>query len=195
MRTLQGNGIVLADLGLLAAIWMVGRRGPASLRQLDSVAAACLGGAALFAILYDGSLLLDLLQRPLPLTPYALFLGVGVAVSIWAAARTGSFVRGVLAATWALVLGTVLWSVGWLPMIYSFWGTKDAYRFWLADGAISDYQHSGGSDVSVFLIQDVQGALFFHPWLCVGLGLACGAVGAGLGRSLAGLGPAFRRRK
>jgi hypothetical protein len=185
IRSITGVATIAADLGLLVVIGVAAWRGPVALTRLTGSSVVCLYGAAAFAVAYLLSLLLDLLQRPVPPSPYAFFVVVAFAVSACAATRTGSLTTGILTAVWSLVLGTVLWSVGWLAMIYAFWGTSDARRFWVSDGAISDYHRSGTSNLSVFLIRDIQGAMFFHPVLSVVLGVTCGLVGAGLARATA----------
>jgi len=65
-----------------------------------------------------------------------------------------------------------------MAMSYSFWNTHDGYAFWLRDGAVSDFRRSGGTDLGLFLLQDIEGAVFFHPLLSVALGAACGVIGA-----------------
>jgi hypothetical protein len=74
------------------------------------------------------------------------------------------------------VIGTAIWSSGLLIMNYAAWGTQQWYVFWLNDGAIDDFNRSGSSNLNVFLLQDMQGALFFHPLLSVFLGALCGLV-------------------
>ena len=68
-----------------------------------------------------------------------------------------------------------------MSMIYLWWGRPNEYAFWLRDGAISEFHHSGGGSLSVFLIQDLQGALFFHSFLSILIGGICGAIAAALG--------------
>ena len=55
-----------------------------------------------------------------------------------------------------------------------------AHGFWLRDGALADFRRSGIHNLSVFLLQDLQGALFFHPFLSAVIGISCGLVGAGV---------------
>ena len=74
----------------------------------------------------------------------------------------------------------MLWSSALLVIVYAYWGTPAAHGFWLRDGALADYRHSGIKNLSVFLLQDVQGAVFFHPFLSAMIGIACGATTAAL---------------
>lgn len=83
-----------------------------------------------------------------------------------------------------------MWSAGFLIIAYGFLGTRQAYLFWMRDGAVSEFHHSGGRDFSVFLLRDIEGALFFHPVLSLVLGLLCGAAGGAVGV----LGATLRRR-
>jgi hypothetical protein len=178
LRSLEGVGLVLADLALLAAIGVAGTVGPLALRRLSPAITPCVGGAVAFAVLYDASLLVDLAGHPLPLDPYLFFIATASSVAFCSYVRTASFGKAVGAAVWSLVLGTVLWSIGWLAIVDGFWGTRAAHDFWIRDGAISDFRRSGTSNLSVFLIRDIQGALFFHPLLSVALGVIFGTVGA-----------------
>jgi hypothetical protein len=58
------------------------------------------------------------------------------------------------------------------------WGTRDEHGFWPRDGAISDFRNSGIGNPSVFLLQDLQGAVFFRPFLGALIGIICGSVAA-----------------
>jgi hypothetical protein len=178
VRSVSGVGIVAADLGLLAAIACASVIGPFALGRLADVADVCLWTGALFAFAYDGSLLLDFLGRPLSIDPLELFLAAGLIASGWAANRTRRLSRGVAAGAWALLVGTAIWSVGLMAISYGFWNTRAAYGFWLRDGAVSEFRRSGGRDLGLFLIQDIEGAVFFHPLLSLALGAVCGAIGA-----------------
>jgi hypothetical protein len=179
-RSLNGLGLIAADIGLQVAIAIVGLCGPVSLGRLGDAAGWSLAVGGVFALAYLGLLLLDFAGHPLALSPIEFFVAAALAVSIPVALRTRRLTRAVLAATWSLVLGTLFWSTGLLITAYAFWGTRGAYGFWLRDGALSDFRHSGTHNLSVFLIQDLQGALFFHPFLSAAIGISCGFVAAGV---------------
>jgi hypothetical protein len=68
-----------------------------------------------------------------------------------------------------------------MTIAYAYWGTHAGYLFWVRDGAIDEFRHSGSTNMSAFLLQDIQGALFFHPLLSLGVGLVFGGAGASLG--------------
>lgn len=84
------------------------------------------------------------------------------------------------AGAWALVVGTAIWSVGLMAIGYTFWNSRDGHSFWLRDGAVADFRRSGSTDVGLFLLQDIEGAVFFHPFLSLALGAACGGIGAAM---------------
>jgi hypothetical protein len=188
VRSLDGLAIIAADIGLQVAIAIVGLFGPVSLGRLDESAGWCLFVGGAFALFYLGLLLSDFAGHPVALSPYEFFVGAGLAGSIPVAFRTRRVTRAMLAATWSLVLGTLLWSAGLLITAYAFWGTRDAHGFWLRDGALSDFRHSGIHNLSVFLLQDIQGALFFHPFLSAVIGIGCGFAAASVTLTAATIG-------
>jgi hypothetical protein len=174
LGSITGVGIVVADIGLQVAIAVLGWRGPVSLGRLGGSSEWCLAVGAAFAAVYLGDLVFDLVGQPLPLNPYLFFLAAAVAGCTPVALRARRTGRTILAAVWSLTLGTVLWSTAWLVTAYAFWGTREEHGFWLRDGALSAFHHSGTSNLSVFLLQDLQGAVFFHPFLSALIGVLCG---------------------
>jgi len=183
VRSPAGIGRVLADLGLLALIGAAALVGPMAFSRLRDIDDVCLCAGSLFAFVYLLHLLLGFSGRPPGLNPWWFFVVTALVASAWATLRTHQFLRGVAAACWALVVGTAIWSAGLMAMSYAYWDTADGYAFWMSDGAISDFHRSGGSSLPLFLVQDIEGAVFFHPLRSVAVGAACGAVGAagGLG--------------
>lgn len=181
LGSLSGVGIVVADVGLQLTLLAVGLTGPASLARLGHAASYCLAVGVAFALAYDGLLLLDFAGQPVQLSPYVLFITAAVVASSVVGYRTRRLTQGLLAAVWSLVLGTALWSTGFMTIAYVSWGTRREYLFWLRDGAVAEFHHGGGRDLSVFLLQDIQGALFFHPFLSLGVGLIFGTAGASAG--------------
>lgn len=186
MRSLVGVGEPVADFGLLLVILAASKRGPFAIARLGPSAGTCLVIAVCFAVAYNALLLTDLLGHPIAVEAYWIFIAAAVLTSGIVAYQTRTIATGILAAAWSLVLGTILWSVGWMLIVYFSWGTKGQYAFWRRDGAIADYHHSGGGSLGVFLIRDVQGSLFFHPLLSIAIGLLCGAFGALIGTLAAG---------
>jgi hypothetical protein len=180
VRSLDGLGIIVADVGLQLAIALLGWFGPVSLERLGDAAGWCLVVGSAFALTYVGLLLFDFAGHPLALSPYEFFVVAAVAGAIPVALRTRRVTRAILAASWSLVFGTLLWTTGLLVTAYAFWGTRGAYGFWLRDGALADFRHSGIHNLSVFLLQDLQGALFFHPFLSAAIGISCGFAAAGV---------------
>lgn len=187
LGSMQGFGIFLADIGLQVALVSVGLLGPGSLGRLGYGARYCLAVGVAFALAYDGLLLLEFVGSPVSLNPIVLFVIGAVVASCIVGYRTRRLTQGMLAGAWSLVLGTAVWSAGLMLIVYAFWGTRGEYLFWLDDGAIADFRHSGAHSLSVFLLQDMQGALFFHPFLSLAVGLLSGTAGAGIGLVAAAL--------
>lgn len=174
-----GLGRVVADLGLFVVIGGAAVVGPFSLSRFADVGDVCLWTGAAFALVYEIDLLLDFAGRsPIGVSPYWYFVVAALLASAWASYRTGRLSRGIAAAAWALVIGTALWSVGMMTTSYAFWQTRSGHAFWLRDGAVSDFHSSGATSLWPFLLQDVQGAMFFHPLLSLALGVILGTVGA-----------------
>lgn len=124
----------------------------------------------------------------------ALFVGVAFVAGLAASYRTRHWLEGLIAALWALVIGTVLWSAAVLAINYVSWGSHEQYVYWLRDGAVAEFRHSGSADFNVFLLQDIQGALFFHPVISVVLGAGGGLVGSATAQGVILLQRLFRRR-
>lgn len=181
ISTLNGIATTLATMGMQVAIAVLALFGPWSFqRYRSSIGIAVLVGA-LFAIAYDGILLSDFFPNiNLDVNIWLLFVGAASLAGFIAGYQTRRFGQGVIIAIWALVIGTAIWSIGLLIMNYASWGTHQWYIFWLNDGAIDDFHRSGSADLNVFLLQDMQGALFFHPLLSAFLGALCGLVASGL---------------
>jgi hypothetical protein len=137
--------------------------------------------ALLFALAYDGLLLTNFIPSiNVDFNVFLLFLGAASLAGFLAGYHTGSFRQGVVAGFWALVIGTAVWSIGLMLINYTFWGSHRWYLFWKNDGAIDDFHHSGTTNLQLFLLQDMQGALFFHPLLSAVVGAMCGVVTSGL---------------
>ena len=60
------------------------------------------------------------------------------------------------------------------------WGSARWYHFWLRDGAIEDFHHSGGTNLGAFLLQDMYGAMVAHQALSVAIGVAGGFLGSAI---------------
>jgi hypothetical protein len=179
LLSIAGSGRVVADLGLFAVIGAAAVFGPFALSRLADVGEVCLWAGAAFALAYDLDLLLDFAGRsPLGLSPYWFFVSTALLASALAAYRTQRLGRGIVAASWSLVIGTAIWSIGMLATSYAFWRTESGYSFWLRDGAVSDFRRSGAPSLWPFILADIQGAIFFHPLLSLSLGAACGVLGA-----------------
>jgi hypothetical protein len=149
------------------------------LSRLSDVGDVCLWTGLAFALIYGLDLLLGFTTgSSLGFSEYWLFVASALLASGWAAYRTRRLSRCVAAAAWALVVGTAVWSIGLMTLSYAFSQTRSGYGFWLRDGAVSDFRRSGASSLWPFLLEDVEGAVFFHPFLSVAVGATCGAAGA-----------------
>jgi hypothetical protein len=174
-----GLGRVVADLGLFVVIGTAAVLGPLALSRIADVGGVCLWTGTAFALVYTSDLVLDFAgTSPFGLSPYWYFGVAALLASTWASCRTRRLSRGIAAATWTLVIGTAIWSVGMMTTSYVFWHTRSGYAFWLRDGAVSDFRRSGATSLWPFLLQDIQGAVFFHPLLSLAIGAVCGVVGA-----------------
>jgi hypothetical protein len=180
IATPEGVARIVADIGMQVVIGLLALFGPLSFHRHRSAIQISLLFGLLFAIAYDGILLLDYLGVYADVNVYLFFIGAASFAGLIAGYRTGRFGDGVIAAIWALVIGTAIWSAGVLLMHYAFWGTHQAYVFWQMDGAIDEFRQSGMSDLNLFLIEDVQGSLFFHPLLSAATGAVCGLLASGV---------------
>jgi hypothetical protein len=176
---------LLGTLGLQGLLALLALTGPLSFNRFPRTMGLSLGFGALFGATYLGFLARDFAGISWgpddgPLTLYALFVGVAVLAGLLASLRTQRWRDGVVAAVWALVIGTAIWSLGVLLLNYALWGSSHWYQFWLQDGAVDDFHRSGSRDLGVFLLQDLYGALFFHQVLSAAVGVVGGLVGGGV---------------
>jgi hypothetical protein len=179
----EGVWALLGATGLQCLLAILALVGPFALDKLPRTAGISLGVGALFAAIYLGFLARDFAGLSFgpddgPVTLYSLFVGIALLAGAAASARSQRLREGVVAAIWALVMGTAIWSLGVLLLNYALWGSPHWYQFWLQDGAIDDFHRSGGRDLGAFLLQDLQGALFFHQVLSAVVGAVGGAVSA-----------------
>jgi hypothetical protein len=174
-----------------------------SLDKRPRTAGICLALGALFAVAYVGLLAADFAAIHLslnagPATIYGLFIGVAVIGGVLACWRTTRLREGAVAGCWALVIGTAVWSLGFVPLSYALWGSARWYHFWLQDGAVGDFHRSGGTNLSVFLLQDMYGAMVAHQVLSVAIGVAGGFLGSAIvwaSRTLARASAISQRRR
>lgn len=190
LRSIEGFGAVLGALAMQGALALLALFGPMSFEKYPRTMRISLGGGALFAAIYLGFLTRDFAAVTWgpddgPLTLYSLFAAVALLAGAAASVRSQRLRDGVVAAVWALVVGTAIWSLGVLLLNYVLWGSPHWYQFWLQDGAVDDFHQSGSHDLSAFLLQDLQGALFFHQVLSAVIGTGVGLVGSAVGLGVA----------
>jgi hypothetical protein len=179
--TPQGIATALADVSVQVVIACLVFFGPVSFQRYRFSVGVAVGLGALFALAYDGILLTQFFPALNPdFNVEWLFVITPLLAGFIAGYQTRRFSHGVIIAMWSLVIGTALWSVGWMLIAYGFWGTHGWYFFWQNDGAIDEFRQSGGGDLNVFILSDMQGALFFHPLLSVFSGAIFGLVASGL---------------
>jgi hypothetical protein len=178
LTSLAGVWAILGDILMQLALATLALFGPWSFQRYRQSIQISLAFGLLFALLYDGVIFGDFAGVYVDTNIYALFIGAAFLAGGIATYQTRQLRRGVIVATWALVIGTAVWSVGILSINYATWGSHQQYQFWLNDGAIDDFHHSGSADLNAFLLQDLQGALFFHPLLSMVLGAVSGLVGS-----------------
>jgi hypothetical protein len=193
-----GLGALLGALGMQVGLAVLAVVGPVSFDKFSRTMGISLRGGVLFALAYDGLLGCEFAGIQLSIdtgavTIYVLFVGVAVLAGAAASVRTQRLRDGVAASCWALVMGTAIWSLGALLLNYALWGSPHWYQFWLGDGAVDDFHRSGSRDLAAFLLQDLQGALFFHQLLSAVIGAIGGGVGGGLALGAAALWRVLRR--
>jgi hypothetical protein len=181
------NGIAttLGDVGMQLAISVLAFFGLLSFKRNQASIGIALLLGALFAIAYDAVLLSNFLPSiNWDFNVVLLFFGVASLAGFLAGYQTRRIGQGVVVGFWTLVIGTAMWSIGTMIINYAFWGSHDWYFFWTNDGAIDDFFHSGATNLHLFILQDMQGALFFHPLLSAFLGALCGLVGSAVAQSV-----------
>jgi hypothetical protein len=176
LTSFQGIGSLLGDICMQLALAVLALVGPWSFQRYQASIGISFVLGGIFALLYLNDIIVDFRGGSDPINIYAIFIGVALVTGFAASYRTHQWRQGVITAVWALVIGTAIWSVGIMFIYYATWGSHQQYLFWLNDGAIDEFRQSGGSDLSAFLLQDIQGALFFHPLLSVVLGAVSGLV-------------------
>lgn len=189
-----GGASLLGDVGMQLALAALALGGPWSFRRCGAVIGISAVLGLVFAAAYTGVILLEFDGINTNANILALFVGVAVVAGMAATMRTRRWQQGPLAAIWALLIGTALWSVAVLLINYAAWGSHRQYVFWLNDGAVDEFHRSGSRDFNVFLLQDLQGALFFHPVLGIAVGTIGGLAGGGLTYGGILLKRSFRRR-
>jgi len=184
---LTPNGIAttIAVIAMQVAIAVLAFFGPLSFQQYRASIGIPLVLALLFAVAYDGVLLTNFIPSlNVDINVFLLFLAVASLAGFLAGYHTGSFMQGVVAGFWALVIGTAIWSIGLMTINYAFWGSHQWFLFWKNDGAIDDFHRSGATNLHLFLLQDMQGALFFHPLLSAVVGTICGVITSSLAQAV-----------
>jgi hypothetical protein len=152
--------------------------GPLAFQRYSASIGIALALGTIFAIAYDAVVLADFLPSVnWDFNVVLIFLAVATVAGFLAGYQTRRIGQGVVIGFWSLVIGTALWSIGMMIINYAFWGSHQWYFFWKNDGAIDDFLHSGATNLPLFILQDMQGALFFHPLLSALLGTLCGLVG------------------
>jgi len=176
----------VAAIAVQCAVAAAAAAGPTALAKRPRPALTCLLPGALFAVGYVSLLGLELAGYQLSfdngaVTVYAWFVGIAVLAGALTGWHTRRPVSGAAGGCWALVIGTAAWSTGFLPLAYALRGTAGWYRFWVGDGAVADYHHSGIGSLTGFLLQDVYGAMVAHQLLSVVIGLVAGLAGGAVG--------------
>jgi hypothetical protein len=193
---ISANGIAttLASMGMQVAIAWLAFFGVLSFQRMSSSMGIVVLFAALFALAYDGLLLSDFIPSSnLDFNAFLFFIAAPTLAGFIAGYQTGRFGRGVVVAFWALVMGTAIWSLGLLILNYATWGSHNWYFFWQNDGAIDECRHSGATNLQVCLLQNMQGALFFHPLLSAVMGAICGLIASAAAQAVRRLRGQFAR--
>jgi hypothetical protein len=167
------------------AIALLAFFGPLSFRRHSASIEIALLLGAIFAIAYDAVVLSNFLPSVnWDFNVLLLFLGAASVAGFLAGYQTHRIGQGVITGFWTLVIGTAIWSIGLMIINYAFWGSHQWVFFWKNDGAIDDFLHSGSTNLRLFILQDMQGALFFHPLLSGFLGALCGLAGSAVAQAV-----------
>jgi hypothetical protein len=158
--------------------------GPFAIREKDK---ATLGKVMpygfLFGIIYVGILLIEYtLPVATDFTSFGLFIVgflfiLSFVVGFMAFQQEGSLKVSVRLAAQTLLLGTLIWTTGYLLIQYLSWDSPQQHRALLAEGTYDDFKRSNMTDFEAFLLQDTQGGIFFHPILTTIISILFGAIG------------------
>jgi hypothetical protein len=184
LNSSAGVTSLLGTMGMQVALAALALYSPWSFAHYRTTMALSALLGLVFAGIYLGIIVLEFHGVQDNLNLVLLFVGVAFVAGIVASAQSCRWQQGMPAAIWALLIGTALWSGGVLLINYEAWGSHQQYAFWLADGAVDDFHRSGSTDFAAFLLQDIHGALFFHPLLGLVIGAMGGLAGGGLGWSV-----------
>ncbi len=176
ITSLGGVGSLLGAICVQITLAALALAGPVSFQRYQSSIGISFVLGGIFALLYLGDIVVDFNGGSDPVNIIGIFLGVALVAGFAACIMTRQWSQGVIAAIWAPVIGTAIWSAGVMLIYYLTWGSHQQYLFWQGDGAIDDFHRSGETDLYAFILQDMQGALMAHPLLSVALGAAGGLV-------------------
>jgi hypothetical protein len=112
VATPDGIARILADIGLQVVIGLLALVGPLSFQRNRSAIWISFLVGLLFAIAYESILLLDYLGVSEDINVFLFFIGAASLAGLIAGYQTRRFSQGVIAAIWALVIGTAIWSAG-----------------------------------------------------------------------------------
>jgi hypothetical protein len=199
LSSLEGWGDLLAPIGMQVILGLLALIGPLAFAHYARSMGIALALGVLFAVAYIGLLSFEIAGIQLsfdtgPITVYCIFVIISLCTGILTSLRSRRIIEAVVAGFWALIIGTALWSLGLMVINYVIWGRSPWYQFWAGDGALDDFRQSGSTNLPAFLLQDLQGAIFWHPILSAVLGVAGGFAGYGIGRMLAQLQRLFPSR-
>jgi len=187
-------GSTLGDVAMQLALAAVALAGPWSFRRQQRSIGISAALGLVFAALYVGVIVLEFQGVQTGVNIVALFVGVAFMVGASVTYRTRHWLQGLLAAIWSLLIGTALWSAAVLLINYVTWGSHQQYQFWLQDGAVDEFRRSGSHDFNAFLLEDLHGALFFHPLVGIVLGSIGGLVGSSAAQGVVALRQRVGRR-
>jgi len=176
VTSLSGVGSLLGAICMQLVLAALTLAGPVSFQRYRSSIGISFALGGVFALLYLGDIIVDFNGGSDPINIIGIFLGVAGVAGFAACLRTRQWHQGVIAAIWAPVIGTAIWSIGLMLLYYRTWGSHQLYLFFQGAGTIDDFHRSGETNLPVFLIHDMQGAFFFHPLLSIVLGAIGGLV-------------------
>lgn len=188
LRSICGAVLILIAYGSLGTYLMRRARG---LDRFAARIAEVLGVACI--VVFATEMLLEYALLPGNNTQYGLIeFGLVFALYFLAAAATtyrgGTWRRGVGTSALTAMIASLGWWIAVLLIFYVFLGTDRQAQVFAAEGNNEDFQRSGMTNFTAFVMEDFLGAGFFHLLLGPVFALFLGSFGSLLGMVLRRLG-------
>lgn len=154
-----------------------------------------IAGAVLGAEVILEYILLPANNTAFGLIEYSLFLLLMVLSGILAIREQSTLKGSLQAGLWTGMVGSLIWYGMVLLVFHLFFGSTQQAQVFRAEGNMEDFARSGGTDFTLFIVQDFFGAGFFHLLLGAIIGAIAGFIGGISGRTITRLSYRFRKAK